>query len=82
MVVALALKKYIYRCDLVLANNDYTEAKVLEKEIVDDLRNYVKGITQGLEWYDLEKKSPDSAVNFIADIGLLRERLQKELKFF
>ena len=78
MVVALTLKKYIYRCDIVLSTNDCSEAKLLAKEIVDVLKNYIPELTKGLVGYNYITDT-ESEVNAMEDIFLLREKLQKKL---
>ena len=78
MLAAKTLKRYIERCDEILNNNSSNDtADPLVTEIVSVLQNDIKGITYNLVSYGPYVEGAD--IDYIADLCLLRARLQKEL---
>lgn len=67
------------RCNNTLASSDGQSAGILVKEIVSVFRADFRGIIQGLDMYAPAFLVGQNAVDYLADLRLLRARLQKEL---
>lgn len=89
MASVITLQKYIEKCNDVIEKNDVTQAKVLEKEIVSVFQKEIDGIKSGLSNYspcmigsihDGRTFSTGMDVDYIADLKILRSRLQMELE--
>lgn len=89
MVSVITLKRYIVQCDDIIEKNDIEQAERLQNEIVSVFQKEIKGIKRGLSNYStlLIGSTPDGRtfsagmdVDFIADLKLLRSKLQMELE--
>lgn len=77
MLAAKTLKRYIQRCDELLKNPSNEAAEILVSEIVSVLQTDIEGLVYNLEAYG--PYSEGSVTDYVADLRLLRARLQKEL---
>lgn len=89
MVSVTTLQRYIKQCNDIIEENKVTQAKVLEKEIVSVFQKEIDGIKSGLSNYspcmigsthDGRTFSTGMDVDYIADLKILRSRLQMELE--
>ncbi len=89
MASVITLQRYIEKCNDIIEENDVTQAKVLEKEIVSVFQKEIDGIKSGLSNYspcmigstrDGRTISAGLDVDYIADLKILRSRLQMELE--
>lgn len=89
MASVITLQRYIEKCNDIIEENDVAQAKVLEKEIVSVFQKEIYGIKSGLSNYspcmigsthDGRTFSAGMDVDYIADLKILRSRLQMELE--
>ncbi|MBQ4569380.1 MAG: toll/interleukin-1 receptor domain-containing protein [Ruminococcus sp.] len=89
MVSATTFQRYIIQCDSIIEQNDVGLAKALGEEIVSVFHNEIDGIKTGLSNYspcmfgsapDGRTISVNTDVDYIADLRLLRSKLQMELE--
>lgn len=89
MVSVVTLKRYIKQCDDIIEKNVIEQAEKLENEIVSVFQKEIDGIRSGLSNYSpcMMGSTPDgktfsigTTVDYIADLKLLRSKLQMELE--
>lgn len=89
MVSVVTLKRYIKQCDDIIEKNVIEQAEELENEIVSVFQKEIDGIRSGLSNYSpcMMGSTPDgktfstgTTVDYIADLKLLRSKLQMELE--
>ena len=76
MLAAKTVKRYIERCDEILENPSNETADPLVTEIVSVFQTDIEGLAYNLEAYN--PYVGDYPINYVADLRLLRARLQKE----
>lgn len=89
MINPITLQNYIKKCDDVIADNNLEFAKLLEKEIISVLHNYISDIENGLSLYqpcsfgdtpESQNVYSENKVDVIGDIKILRSKLQLKLE--
>lgn len=88
MIATETLQRYIALCDNIIETNDTQNAEKLENEIIAVFGNEIKGIRTGLSNYSpcfwgstpYGTISHNTDVDYIEDVGLLKNRLQAELE--
>ena len=89
MASVVTLKRYIKQCDDIIEKNVIEQAEKLENEIVSVFQKEIEGIRSGLSNYspcmmgtmpDDRTFSTGTDVDYIADLRLLRSKLQMELE--
>ena len=79
MLMSKTLKRYMDKCDELLDNPSDEKADSLITEIISVFQSEIEGLTNNLDTYSPYLGS--DTINYMADIHLLRARLQKELMF-
>ena len=89
MASVVTLKRYIKQCDDIIEKNVIEQAEKLENEIVSVFQKEIDGIRSGLSNYspcmmgsmpEGRTFSAGTDVDYIADLKLLRSKLQMELE--
>lgn len=89
MSSVVTLQRYIKQCDDIIEKNDIEQAEKLENEIVSVFQKEIEGIRSGLSNYspcmmgsmsEGRTFSAGTDVDYIADLKLLRSKLQMELE--
>lgn len=87
MISKIVLKKYIIKCDNVIANKDTHAAELLQNEIISVFENHIENLKEGLSNCSTLDMMPfddcfacvDVAIDFIGDIKKLKNKLLLEL---
>lgn len=87
MAAAVTLKRYIKKCEEILLQNNVAQAETLQKEIISvftDIDNIRGGLSNYSPVFAMSFAGntvvADDKVDFIADLNLLKNKLQAELE--